>query len=135
MKRLFILLTVIILLTGCGNTTTANVSKVESTIYKTYNHTEQDINEVFAVLKQYFSNENTFFNCTLLTIEYGKYKDTTGTEENIKTQNNASEAMYLTFTFKTGEKSTILNSNQIYEYNAWAIKKDANWQIINVVQN
>ena len=131
MKKVAIIFTVLILLTGCKYPNGNSVSKLETTIYKTNNHDEIVIEDGFSYIKDIFTDKDTFYHADLLTMEYG-LDSTKELEENIKIETNSYDVLYITFSFKTGNvEYETMKSNNIYTYETYLIKsyKDDIWHI------
>lgn len=71
MKKVLIMIMCILILTGCKAENGNKVSKLETTIYKSLNHSEMVIEDAFDYLKKEFLEKDTFYHASLLTIEYG----------------------------------------------------------------
>lgn len=131
MKKILIIIMCVFVLTGCKNENGNTVNKLETTIYKTYNHSEMDIEDAFNYIKREFTDEDTFYHASLLTIEYGS-DDTEELENTVNSKLAAKETIYLTFTFMTGDvKYEVMESNHTYTYTTYLVKySDADtWHI------
>lgn len=137
MKKILVIIMALMITTGCKAENGNSISKLETTIYKTNNHTEMVIEETFDVIKQEFMEKETFYHSSLLTIEYG-VEDTEELESNIKDKLSAYEVIYLTFSFKTGDVSyEVMESNHLYNYKTYLIKYNENdpWHIYQMEEN
>ena len=131
LKRLLIVLVTILFITGCTSINGNSVSKLETTIYKTNNHDELIIEEGFSYIKSIFTDKDTFYHASLLTMEYGT-ESTKELEEIVKTETNSYDVLYITFSFKTGNvEYESMKSNQLYNFETYLIKsyKDDIWHI------
>ena len=128
---------VLLILTGCKAENGNSISKLETTIYKTYNHTEMVIEDAFDAIKKEFMEADTFYHTTLLTIEYG-IDNTEELEKNILDKLSAYEVIYLTFSFKTGDVPyEVMESNHLYSYQTYLVKYNENdtWHIYQMEEN
>ncbi len=122
MKKVLIMIMCILILTGCKAENGNKVSKLETTIYKSLNHSEMVIEDAFDYLKKEFLEKDTFYHASLLTIEYGD-ESTEELEKNISEKISAYEILYLTFSFETGDVSyEVMESNHLYKYKTYLIK-------------
>ncbi len=107
---------------------------VECTIVNANNHDYKDIKKVFKMVKRYY-NSHDFPNSKLTSISYLGDDNISKSESEIKLQNNADEAIELTFTFKTNSKqSKVFSINTEYTYNAVFIKKNKKWTMLSAGQ-
>ncbi len=131
MKKLFIILATLIFLTGCTPKNGNSVSKLETTIYRTNNHDELIIEEGVRVISKEFTDKDTFYYSSLLTVEYG-VSNTLEIENKIKEETNSYDVLYFHFSFKTGDVAYAeMESNHIYDYETILIKSYAHdsWHI------
>lgn len=131
MKKIVLIALVLVLLTACKSTNGNSISKLETTIYKTCSHDELVIEDGFDYIKKVFTDKDTFYHASLLTIEYGS-DETKELEDKIKEETNSYEVLYFKFSFKTGDVAyQAMQSNHIYNYETYLIKsyKDDIWHI------
>lgn len=131
MKKILTILITIIFLSGCTNENGNSVRELESTIYKTYNHEEMEIDEGFNTIKTIFTDKDTFYHSSLLTLEYGDYS-TEEKESLIKEETNSYDVLYIKFSFRTGDVAyEAMESNHIYNYETYLIKSYENdiWHV------
>lgn len=131
MKKTIIIIMTLLILTGCSNENGNSISKLETTIYKTHNHSEMVIEDAFDIIKKEFMKKDTFYHASLLTIEYG-VESTEELEKNVFDKLSAYEVIYLTFSFKTGDVSyEVMESNHLYNYQTYLVKYYENdiWHI------
>lgn len=121
-KIMIIFMALLILTTGCKAENGNSVSKLETTIYKTYHHNDIVIEDAFEFIKKEFTEEDTFYHASLLTIEYG-VDNTEVLEKEIKEKLSAYEVLYLNFSFETGDVSyKNMKSNHTYNYTVYLVK-------------
>lgn len=131
MKKIFTILITLIILTGCGNKYGNSVRELESTIYKTYNHEEMVIDDGFNTIKKIFTDKDTFYHASLLTLEYG-FDNTEELEKKIKEETNSFDVLYIKFSMRTGDVAyEAMESNHVYHYEAYLVKsyKDDSWHV------
>lgn len=131
MKKIVLIALVLVLLTACKSTNGNSISKLETTIYKTCSHDELVIEDGFNYIKKVFTDKDTFYHASLLTIEYGS-DETKELEDKIKEETNSYEVLYFKFSFKTGDVAyQAMQSNHVYNYETYLIKsyKDDIWHI------
>lgn len=131
MKKIVLIALVLVLLTACKSTNGNSISKLETTIYKTCSHDELVIEDGFDYIKKVFTDKDTFYHASLLTIEYGS-DETKELEDKIKEETNSYEVLYFKFSFKTGDVAyQAMQSNHVYNYETYLIKsyKDDIWHI------
>ncbi len=131
MKKIMLAATVLLLLTACKSVNGNSISKLETTIYKTHSHDELVIEDGFNYIKKVFTDKDTFYHASLLTIEYGS-EETKELENKIKEETNSYEVLYIKFSFKTGNVAyQAMQSNHIYNYETYLIKsyKEDIWHI------
>lgn len=131
MKKIVLIALVLVLLTACKSTNGNSISKLETTIYKTCSHDELVIEDGFDYIKKVFTDKDTFYHASLLTIEYGA-DETKELEDKIKEETNSYEVLYFKFSFKTGDVAyQAMQSNHVYNYETYLIKsyKDDIWHI------
>ena len=131
MKRNLILIMVVLILTGCKLENGNSVSKLETTIFKTFSHEEIVIEEGFNAIKSVFTDKDVFYHASLLTMEYG-VEGTSELEEKIKSETNSYDVLYITFSMKTGDVAyEAMKSNHIYYYETYLIKSYKNdiWHV------
>lgn len=135
-KRIVIitsLLVIGLILTGCTKfpNQVGNINNVSEKIITNNGHSEEDIKKTFEIIKKDF-NSKDFKGCELLTLTYGKEPNINDIENELVKNNNATEAIILYFTFKTGNSPEInFNPNNEYVYSAEFIKVDNQWKKIN----
>lgn len=137
MKKTIVIIMALLVLTGCKAKNGNSISKLETTIYKTNNHSEIIIEETFDEVKKLFMEKETFYHSSLLTIEYGG-DNTEELESDIKDKLAAYEVLYLTFSFETGDVAyEVMQSNHLYNYQAYLIKYNENdiWHIYQMEEN
>lgn len=131
MKKLFTILITIIFLSGCTNKYGNSIRELESTIYKKCNHEEMIIDEGFNTIKTIFTDKDTFYHSSLLTLEYG-IDGTEEKEKHIKEETNSYDVLYIKFSMRTGDVAyEAMKSNYIYNYEVYLIKsyKDDIWHV------
>lgn len=131
MKKIVLIALVLVLLTACKSANGNSISKLETTIYKTCSHDELVIEDGFDYIKKVFTDKDTFYHASLLTIEYGT-DETKELEDKIKEETNSYEVLYFKFSFKTGDVAyQAMQSNHVYNYETYLIKsyKDDIWHI------
>lgn len=123
MKKIFtILIVVLIITTGCKNKYGNSVRELESTIYKTYNHEELEIDDGFNTIKTIFTDKDTFYHASLLTLEYG-VENTEELERTAKEETNSYDVLYLRFSMRTGDvEYEAMKSNHVYHYETYLVK-------------
>lgn len=137
MKKTIVIIMALLVLTGCKAKNGNSISKLETTIYKTNNHSEIIIEETFDEVKKLFMEKETFYHSSLLTIEYGG-DNTEELESDIKDKLAAYEVLYLMFSFETGDVAyEVMQSNHLYNYQAYLIKYNENdiWHIYQMEEN
>lgn len=128
-KKIFsiLLLTVSLLLTGCGG----DVRNVDISAFQSYIYTDDDIENAFKSVKSYF--KSNFDDCTLTKLSY--CGDTYSSEFNEYAERyNASEAIIISSSFFTNEKERNdgLSENSVYNYN-WILvrNENKNWKTVD----
>ena len=136
MKKLLIVILFCLFSVGCTAKNGNSISKLETTIYNNNNHDELVIEDAFDYMKKVFTDEDTFYYSSLLTLEYGD-NDTLDKEESIKQETNSYEVLYIQFSFKTGDVAyEAMESNFVYNYEVYLTKatKNADWRIYKMDQ-
>lgn len=131
MKKILVIIMSLLLLTGCKAENGNSISKLETTIYKTYIHSEMTIEDAFDFIKREFTEKDTFYHASLLTMEYGE-ESTEELEKHVASKLSAHEVIYLTFTFQTGDvQYEVMESNHLYNYQTYLVKYQENdiWHI------
>ncbi|MCH5166349.1 MAG: hypothetical protein J1F35_00515 [Erysipelotrichales bacterium] len=122
MKKVLLMIAVITFLTACKAANGNSVSKLETTIYKTNNHEEILIQDGFDYIKDIFTDKDTFYHASLLTMEYGN-NDTLEKEEIVKNSTKSYDVLYITFSFETGDVLyETMQSNHVYKYETYLVK-------------
>lgn len=103
-------------------------NKVEVTIVNLNNHNIKDIKKVGRKLKWKYYDAFAFSGTKLISITY--QGSNANAENEIARENNAEEAIIMTFVFKTNSKqSKTFNRNSEYTYIAYFIKKNGFWTL------
>lgn len=128
-KKIFsiLLLTVSLLLTGCGG----DVRNVDISAFQSYIYTDDDIENAFKSVKSYF--KSNFDDCTLTKLGY--YGDAHSDEFNEYAEKlNAGEAIIITSSFFTNEKERGdgLSKDSVYNYH-WILVRNENekWEVFD----
>lgn len=131
MKNTILVLISILALTACVAANGNSISKLETTIYKNNNHDELIIDEGFDTIKTIFTDKDTFYHSSLLTMEYG-FEGSQELENQVKEETNSYDVLYITFSFKTGDvEYESMIKNHMYNYETYLIKsyKDDIWHV------
>lgn len=131
MKKTFTILITLVFLCGCTNKYGNSIRELETTIYKKYNHEELVIDEGFNTIKSVFTDKDTFYHASLLTLEYG-VDNTEELEKKVKEETNSYDVLYLRFSMRTGNVLyEAMQSNHVYHYETYLVKsyKDDIWHI------
>lgn len=131
MKKILTILITLIFLVGCGNKYGNSIRELESTVYKTNGHDEMIIEEGFDTIKKIFTDKDTFYHSSLLTLEYGE-TETEEKESTVKEETNSYDVLYIKFSMKTGDVAyEAMESNHVYHYETYLIKsyKDDIWHV------
>lgn len=126
MKKILVIVTSILLVTGCSSGIVKN-AKIE--IQNNGTHEKRDINRVISKLKEEFGN---FEHCELLNIKYDSK------EQNIKTWNDTEyyDILVLQFDFKALKNTEIFLKDNTLRYKAYYGKKfeSSAWKLIDMGQ-
>lgn len=131
MKKIMLVLASILVLTACKAANGNSISKLETTVYKNNNHDEMIIDDGFNTIKTIFTDKDTFYHASLLTMEYGT-ENSEVLEENVKNETNSYDVLYIKFSFQTGDvEYEAMIKNHIYNYETYLVKsyKDDIWHV------
>lgn len=126
MKKVIIVISIIVLLTGCSSGIVKN-AKID--IQNTGTHEKRDINKVINKLKNDFSD---FKYCELLNIKYDSKNQT------IKEWNDSKyyDILVLEFDFKALKNTNLFVKDNVLSYKAYYGKKNesSSWKLIDMGQ-
>ena len=126
MKKVIIVISIIVLLTGCSSGIVKN-AKID--IQNTGTHEKRDINKVINKLKNDFSD---FKYCELLNIKYDSKNQT------IKEWNDSKyyDILVLEFDFKALKNTNLFVKDTVLIYKAYYGKKNecSSWKLIDMGQ-
>lgn len=131
MKKVLLVIMTLLFLTACTRANGNSISKLETTVYKNNTHDELTIDDGFNTIKKIFTDKDTFFHASLLTMEYG-VEGSDELEEQVKTETNSYDVLYIKFTFQTGDvEYEAMKKNHVYNYETYLIKsyKDDIWHV------